>query len=252
MYFLATAKSSRFQSHTGLEYKLIKKHAKTIYLRDEETKEDCLAQGLQAKSFGNVMIDFLDVTVLKSPEHHCIGLMPGSRHEAYQNLNQFLEIVIHMSKQKKDLSFVFARSASFDLNEYKKNLPKRWIYQSKEKQFFDSETGVVVTVMSDFNSFLSQSHACIGLAGTANEQAVYANRPVFTFPGAGPQSSLKRFQEQSLLLGDLLQVIDTQEPIKIAELILSELAHIPLDYPILKHRKSASEQIMNDILRSEC
>ena len=51
-----------------------------------------------------------------------------------------------------------------------------------------------------FGDFLDLSDKVIGLAGTANEQAIHAGIPVFSFVGTGPQSSKKRFLEQQQLL----------------------------------------------------
>jgi len=45
------------------------------------------------------------------------------------------------------------------------------------------------------------------MAGTANEQAAVYGRTVLVFPGTGPQTTAKRFQEQVQLMGDRIQYV---------------------------------------------
>ena len=51
-----------------------------------------------------------------------------------------------------------------------------------------------------FMDVLHQSSMVIGLAGTANEQAMFAKRPLISFIGTGPQSTKQRFVEQHQLI----------------------------------------------------
>ena len=66
--------------------------------------------------------------------------------------------------------------------------------------FHYSRRPLTVQVSHQFMDVLHQSSVVIGLAGTANEQAMFAGRPLISFIGTGPQSTKKRFVEQHQLI----------------------------------------------------
>ena len=98
-----------------------------------------------------------------------------------------------------------------------------------------------------FKSVINQSSLCIGLVGTANEQAVYLGKRVVCFEGFGPQTTLQRFKEQQKLMGDLLTVCEHRD----IKLIVNEVEKGLIEVTNndgLYALKQASKQIILDIL----
>ncbi len=54
---------------------------------------------------------------------------------------------------------------------------------------------------------ISESEIVIGLAGTANEQAAGLGKPVVSFTGYGPQTTLRRMKDQARLLGSAVKFV---------------------------------------------
>ncbi len=77
-----------------------------------------------------------------------------------------------------------------------------WRLEKLEDGYYFKYTrsSISVKVSYNFNDVLHQSTIIIGLAGTANEQAMFTGRILITFIGTGPQSSKKRFLQQQKLI----------------------------------------------------
>ena len=61
-----------------------------------------------------------------------------------------------------------------------------------------------------FADILQASNLVIGMAGTANEQAVGLGKPVVTIPGNGPAFTYRFAEAQARLLGGSIQLIGTK------------------------------------------
>ena len=231
--FLPTAKSNRFMPHSWIEKKLMKKWCHYIFTRDNETKEDLVASNLPAIFCGNPMMDNLQathkVTALNS-EHPIIGLLPGSRQEAYENLNFLYKVIKSVRKKTPNLQILIAQSPS--LNPKKLN-----------NAFPPDKKSIHTTAFTDV---LYQSNFIIGLSGTANEQAIEVGNTVLTFPGFGSQSTLQRFEEQQKLLGKNLHVHPNKEIHELCEWIETFLQNPPPP-PSPKKTISASKQIISTL-----
>ena len=93
-----------------------------------------------------------------------------------------------------------------------------WTFNNNSQERCFTYNSLKVIVSNQFFDVLQESSLIIGLAGTANEQAMVAKRPVISFIGCGPQSSRKRFKQQSLLIeGSQHIFIDSNNPFKIAK-----------------------------------
>ena len=60
---------------------------------------------------------------------------------------------------------------------------------------------------------LHQSQAAIAMAGTATEQFVGLGKPVFSFPGIGPQFTPHFARQQTYLLGSSVILLETPQQI---------------------------------------
>ena len=189
--FFPTAKSDTFMPHSALEYWLIKKWATHTYPRDQLTTTSFQKKSIPASYFGNPMMDNLTTTETiptLDPTKPIIGILPGSREEAYTNFESICNFIKKFPLSSHQYVVAKAPSLSKDkLLDIKKDLP--------------------IQISDQFLSILNQSNVIIGLAGTANEQAVFLNKSVICFEGTGPQTSKKRFEEQEKLLGKKLHFI---------------------------------------------
>jgi hypothetical protein len=108
-----------------------------------------------------------------------LGVLPGSREEAYSNFDRIATVLAH---SPKDWRVMIAAPPQLDLKRL------------KQHPFIQE------TVWGDFQSLLNQADMVMGLAGTANEQCVGMGIPVVAFVGSGPQTTKRRFVQQGKLL----------------------------------------------------
>ena len=190
-YCLATAKSHRFMHHSWLERRILATCCRQVFTRDSQTAQDLKKQGVNATYAGS-FLKLLDPPQEILPDGQYIGLLPGSRAEAVANFKKLCQLI------PQNRSYLMAVSPG-DTARFTPLLPPH------------------ITLCA-FSTVLAHSGVIIGLAGTANEQAVAYNRTVITCRGTGTQTTLQRLQEQRALLGDRLVVVpDT--PAAIAQAI---------------------------------
>lgn len=205
LYFLPTAKSNYIDWHYPIEKQIIRKYTQTVFPRDQLTTLSFQNYGINAHYHGNVMMDAIIKTGAAfdvSDEEVVIGVLPGSRKEAYENFQSIIDVLVHLYQQvrKSDLEckFLVAVAPSINQAELEEHLhidgtmlsPRRFIFTDR------------------FGDVLYQSNFIIGMAGTANEQAAGLGKPVFTWEGRGPQTCKKRIEDQQKLLGESLLVIE--------------------------------------------
>ena len=250
IYFLPTAKSDHFMPHSFIERWFIRKVAKKSYPRDLQTTTNFQQHQLKAAFFGNPMMDHLRCNTPIIPvttNKKVIGILPGSRKEAHKNMAFILDICETLS-EKKQLYFACAWVSKLDINTLISTTNWTLLSSSKQKTVLQNNTKTCHVLFSDqFKSIINQASLCIGLAGTANEQALYLEKPVVCFEGFGPQSTLQRFKEQQQLMGPLLTICDRNIN-TICSTILS-LLETTKDIPQKNNpSKPASNQIITDIM----
>jgi len=199
-FFVPTAKSNRFMAHSRIEEMIIKKSAKAVFPRDEETASSLKSHGINAHYLGNPMMDHLSPTgddLGYSPDDTVIGILPGSRQEALHNLSHILTVVEVLDNYK----FVAALTADFSMDGLSEYTTDWQLTSDRPMMLTHTPTGKQVQITENFTDVLHISKVIIGLAGTANEQAVFVGKPVICFEGFGPQSTRKRFLEQQKLVG---------------------------------------------------
>ena len=204
MVFIPTAKSDYIQAHFKIEKKFIKKYATISFPRDQITADDFSAYGINAQYHGNLMQDLLDfkASTIASKEP-IIALLPGSREESYGNLEMMLSLLpsiktsIHWafvqagSLKKETVNEVFLHKGwkctdlEADVPVWEKNSQKVYCYPST---MFDT-----VALSCVFG---------ISLAGTVGDQIIGLGKPVLSFKGTGPQSSVPRMEEYEKLYKD--------------------------------------------------
>lgn len=250
--FLPTAKSDLISPHSNLESWLIKKWAAHVFPRDEITAKNLKNRGIPAEYLGNPMFDELQnthETFGLNVQTPVIGILPGSRQECYKNLDYCLDIAENLWKEKPDLRFLISVSPSFSILKFLERSKRSWSVTEKPNVFrLTSPIGFSFITTPLFSDVVTRSSVIIGLAGTANEQAVYMGKPVISFEGFGPQSTLVRFKEQKKLLGDKLTVIEIRDPHVISKAVLDVFQKNPisaskLSFPL----QNASQKIVKHI-----
>ncbi len=219
--FLPGAKSDYIKEHYLIEKWLMKLSCKLVIARDERTALSLRDYGINAIYVGNVAMDSLRITgenfgMEKSLP--VVGLIPGSRKEAYENLRVILEVVREISLQDQiRVNFFLALAPLLDVEKIVNLLQSsHWKMSDASREekkkgivsYLISTEGVVVKVIQGkFGDVINLSKVVIGTAGTANEQAVGLGKPVVTFPGQGPQITEKFLHNQQKLLGKCVFVV---------------------------------------------
>lgn len=199
-------------SYLAVEIALFKWAGVTVYPRDPLTHRRLVKQGVRSESLGNPMMDGLDP---KWPgEPGVLGVLPGSRPEAFDNLAMILPCLEELSK-RMPVEALLAAPRSLD--------PRGWEDVARAAGWVVSADAfhkgdLVLRRDHGFAEVLKRSRVVLGLAGTANEQAVGCGRPVVAFPGKGPQYNPLFAKLQAELLGPGIEVTEP-DPAGVAEAI---------------------------------
>lgn len=217
---IGTAKSNYFYHYNNIERAIIRSACSMVFTRDEITAENLRSFGIAAKWFGNVMMDSLDVTgadfglVKDLP---CIGILPGSRSEAFKDIVVIMEAVEELWRLlDKKVSFVMAVPDSIDVSLLAESIEcSGWKMTGKNgtiesggmiDNFVKDDIRVSVT-NGLFGDVIHCSNIIIGQAGTGNEQAVGMGKPVVTFDSTGNVKMGWYRKRQKGLLGDSISVV---------------------------------------------
>ncbi|MCS7201865.1 MAG: lipid-A-disaccharide synthase-related protein [Dictyoglomus sp.] len=194
-FFLPTAKSILNSSFYFPEIYLMKKLAKFVFTRDEPTYKYLKNFIPQTFYLGNPMFDGLENGEEKYED--IIALLPGSREESIANIELMLKACEIVFKEFPNFRYVVIVSPYLPekCRDYFRNIIKK----------FD----LPVTIsFGNFSSIVKKAYIILGLAGTANEQAVFLKKLVVSFPGKGPQITSKFLKMQKALLGEGLEVVN--------------------------------------------
>ncbi len=184
-------------NYTSLEKLLLKKYCSLTLARDQKTADVLQSQGIKAKFIGNPMMDGVRKIrksgyqkIGQNKKQKVIGFLPGTREDAYKNIDDFQMIAWRIKRLDYRIKFLMSFPSSLDRQKLARIIPM-----------------VDIPVSEDFNEVLSSSDAVIGLSGTGNEQAAGAGLPVIAFPGRGAQYNFKFAAAQKELLGDALMLM---------------------------------------------
>lgn len=219
------------QHHSLIERLWVKRLSRLVFVRDSKTKDFLIEKGLhQVRSCGNPMMDCFNIhekPVLPG-DKKTIGILPGSKQEAYDNLALAFDVVRILCKKGLDCNYAIALSSHLSMEriseEYDLVPSKTGDKQVRGFHTFSmSDTGATVFVsQSMFGDIINESVALIGTSGTGNEQAAGLGKPVFGYWGRGPQITKKFMEAQKKLLGPSL-ILSPPEPELIARRMMDLL-----------------------------
>ncbi len=207
--FLALAKSDYFMPHYWIEKLYLKKNVDIVLTRDAYTMQNLRKFGVNAFFLGNPLVDGLnsETNVLSIPSNsRIIGILPGSRKEATKNFELILKIIEEL--KKLNIYFPVALSINLDYKSFIEVLNK-YDYEIEINSIVVAKKNNITIILAKglFTEIINKAEFVIGLAGTANEQAVAIGKPVITFVGSGVQSNHKRMKEQEKLLGGAVKFV---------------------------------------------
>jgi len=196
--FVGVNKSAYYKKpafdYTRMEKWLLKKYCALTLARDKRTAKALDSSGIRSEYIGNPMMD--GVRDIRRSGYRgigkgkIIGFLPGTREDAYKNIEDFYKIAWQIRKIDKRIKFILSFSRNLD----GKNLAK-------------IKTPVNIRTSDDFKKVLKNSKVVIGLSGTGNEQAAGIGLPVIAFPGRGAQYNRRFASGQKELLGDALMLL---------------------------------------------
>ncbi|MBH37604.1 hypothetical protein CL658_01045 [bacterium] len=249
-FFLPTAKSDHFMPHSMIERYLIRKLAKHSFPRDKQTADSFIQHKLPASFFGNPMMDSLHTTkkIIENPNNlPIIGLLPGSRKEGYANLNYMIQLCEQCHKNNPQTIFACALPHTLDIQIIVQET--QWAYDPQSKYLTSPNNSCHIYITPHFKELINQATCIIGLAGTANEQALHLGKTVICFEGFGPQSSLKRFKEQQQLMGNKLIICHHKIPKEILKILTLEIKKTTIISPSSSNI-NASKKIIDYMLKA--
>jgi len=198
--FVGVNKSEHYRklafNYTGIEKWLLGKYCRLTLARDKKTAHALKNIGINAKYVGNPMMDA--VQTIRASEYQrirkgrkkVIGFLPGTREDAYRNIEDFYKIAWQIEQLDKKIKFIMSSPPTLKKQRIAKiNMP------------------VDIPMISDFNNVLKSSGLIIGMSGTGNEQAAGVGLPVIAFPGRGAQFNNRFASGQKQLLGDALLLL---------------------------------------------
>lgn len=239
LIFIPTAKSEYIQPHYLIEKWFLRRCCLLVFPRDPYTAESLRRNGIRSQYVGNAMMDCLTFSRKPLPvtsQSYVVGILPGSRSEAYQYFPTLFSTAQEISKQNptaREVRFLLALPPSLDQDRVieiartqggefhspwkKEKLPGvKGILTFKEKipSSLTHKMRVLNTriflIEGRFGDLVHKSQVVIGLSGTGNEQAVGLGKPVVAFPGKGPQITEKFLHIQQQLLGGAVIIVSPQ------------------------------------------
>lgn len=189
----------------------LKKYSKIIFSRWRKWSD---LKEYNVQFVGNPYMDTMEITGDNfgfDKSIPTIGILPGSRQPAFNNLPKIVE-VMNLILKKRKVNFIFALSPTIEKNVF------------LEKAKYCSGWSDKFSVEYKFGDVLNVSDLVLGLAGTANEQAAGLGKPIVTFWGGGAS------REENLVKGHAARLLGESCVVlpgvaeKVADTILSLLA----------------------------
>ncbi len=192
--FLSTAKSAHYGSrdgHTGLERALMRRCA-AVWVRDPLTAERLGERGVPGACLGNPMMDGLEAAPVPVPEgRRAVAMLAGSRRDATENAAFLLRAAAEMGAEVVAL---FASHPATDHDRLASRVGGEalpgWRVEAEPQGdlWLSHEGGAEARLMRGaFAGVLRAAEVAVGMAGTANEQAVGLGLPLVAVPGAEVQ-----------------------------------------------------------------
>lgn len=208
--FIGCAKSYYYNqgpAYTAIEKRLLARHCTLAFPRDLRTAAELEAAGVPTRYAGNPMMDGLEASGDRlgiGEGKRVVGMLAGTRADAEANLLDLLDAAGNAHERVSDpenLCFAFAarpgleprtvaemiaadsRLANWAIVEVAREADKPGV----ALRLVDPHGVEALIVKERFADVLNLSTIVVGMAGTANEQAIGLGIPLITVPSAGVQ-----------------------------------------------------------------
>lgn len=241
--FVACALSDYYCAHPTqssfdpLQRQVLKRFQVHTFARDMRTAQNLQTRGIQAFFLGNPMLDAFDkpgdeaphqATTAETTQAPCIGILPGSHRDAKANLKLILKQIHPLENTPLRLAVIMAPQISpQDLVTFLQQQGWKNKSPATNTHWQRGELRLKLSEHSAFQTVLKQAALMIGLAGTANEQAVAHGVPVLSFAGHGQQYTWAFGEAQQRLLGAGLVFLGDPHPQLVCWQIRQMLKHLP-------------------------
>lgn len=240
--FIGCAKSAYYgprHGYTGLEKRLLRRHCVETYPRDPLTAAELERAGVACRYLGNPMMDGLEGTGDRlgiGEGETAIGLLAGTRADAETNMLDLIAAAGAAPRHIPDparLRFVFAARSEFDPQAFASTFGRDTRLAGWRVAPAGAREGVVMRLehpagmqvlvaKGRFPDVLRLSRVVVGMAGTANEQAIGLGIPLVTVPSSGVQG--ERYVRMKMEYFGEAAVLAPREPDAIAGAVASLLA----------------------------
>jgi uncharacterized protein (TIGR03492 family) len=214
--FVGTAKSV-YVAHYGPVERTLLRRALRLFVRDAATAARLRGQGVPAEAPGNVIVD-LTGPGGDAPAGRWLGLLPGSRDDAYGDGVRLARVARALAERVPGLGSLFSIAPTLAPERFIRALeadgwsPADGPADARHAAFAVRAGGaLLVGWTGGLGSLLGASAAVLGQAGTANEQAAAAGIPVLALDraagsGSGAGADWYRMRQRRLL-GDALLLV---------------------------------------------
>jgi uncharacterized protein (TIGR03492 family) len=259
--------SVRIRKYFAVEKWILKRYCKKVITQDEESAEFLRRSNIPGLYLGTWVMDYVTVTGQGfeiDKNKTVIGILPGTREEAYDNLLLILEVMEALNRRAdKNEALIGLVASVLDRAKIKDKL-NQGIWDFQETASAQKDKGIMARITSRFGTTIllvegrfgdvcKSAKLIVGLAGIANEQAAGLGIPVVAFPGRGPQTTLRRWKEIQRITGDSMAILNgsaDEIATKVWEILrdpqrLQEMGQIGLKS---KKDQGATQNIINLIL----
>ncbi|MBO8126143.1 MAG: hypothetical protein H0Z38_02785 [Firmicutes bacterium] len=260
LVFVPTAKSDYIRPHYAFEIRWMKKTARVVFPRDAVTARSLARHGVNAHFVGNLMMDSIDIHGYdlglagygaSRGLPPVIGILPGSRDEAYDNFRLLAAEAAAYSHRYGPAAFPTALAGNINEHLLGRELAAAGWQPLEEraqgvKAAYQKGEARILLCKGAFGDVLNLSDLILGLAGTANEQAAGLGKPVVTHIGLGSQFTSKFVAAQKRLLGDAVSLVQGEDPEKppAPEVVAEELHRILSDSQLRERMAKAGRERM--------
>jgi len=195
-----------------LQRQVLKQSGMVVFARDALSAQSLQRFGIKAHFVGNLMLDCVGEPgpPLPNPDRPTIGLLPGSHADAPANFGLMLQQLA--ATYQSPLHFVLLQAPQLETKVLAQSLLERG-WQQDGACWHLQQARLSCWPARHYQTLLQQAALVVGLAGTANEQAVGHGVPVLSFASRQAQQYTWRFGEaQQRLLGAGLCFVGDPHP----------------------------------------
>jgi uncharacterized protein (TIGR03492 family) len=240
--YVGTAKSVYVAPYGPFERTLLRR-ADRAFVRDEPTAQSLRTAGVDARAPGNVIVDLVREGESLGASGEWLGILPGSREEAYGDGIRLARVVRALGALRPDVRAAFSIAPTLDASRFATSLgADGWqVAQGEGDRPFEAVARNVTLTgwTGGLGPVLGASTLVLGQAGTANEQAAALGVPIVALGGGEGEREDWYRMRQRRLLGDALAIVP-REPGVAAAAVAALLA----DPERLERMRAAGRQRM--------